>query len=167
MRENLKIAVQEQDINNVYVLKSKEGPSKPIKVVFVTYPKKAEILKNAYRLKDQKIFIAQDLCVEDRQEHKIIVEYLKHARIQNIPAKILSGNRLLVNGEIYEANQLNSLNCPQETNIPEEGEVIGEGRQNNDNSTPTTPSYRKSGDFIGFSSSEQNQSLASKKVCCK
>ncbi|XP_030745269.1 uncharacterized protein LOC115883756 [Sitophilus oryzae] len=107
LQKYLNVQITENDIDNIYTLNnvsSKNGP--PIKVEFVTNLKKNLIIGNCYKLKNTEISIAQDLSYEDRQERKILQEHLRQARAKNYSAKILSNNRLQINGDIYTTNQL-------------------------------------------------------------
>lgn len=105
------IELKETDINNVFIVKTDKG--NPIKLEFVSYLKKSVIFKNIGKLKGTKIFIANDLCLEDRATQSILQQHLKHARSNNYCAKI-KGQTLIVNGEVYTAQQLQKQ-IPQNT----------------------------------------------------
>ena len=107
-RNHLAIDLVESDINNLYLLKNNQKSVSPIKVEFVSCLKKDLILKNTIKLKGSKIFITQDLCWEDRQERKILLEHLKSAREQKLSSKIISGNRLIIDDIVYTTSDLKS-----------------------------------------------------------
>lgn len=132
--ELLQIKVVESDINNIYVIKTEKGT--PIKVEFVSYLKKELILKNANKLKGKKIFIAQDLCHEDRRDNKVLQRHLKLARSKNNFAKI-KGNKLTVNEDVYTVEQLVAMDSANEAVRTESNLELNKNYQSN--SAPSTP----------------------------
>ena len=150
LKDKLDVELSESDINNIYSI-SNNNPNKPpsIKVEFISFLKKLTVIKNCYKLKNTNIFIAQDLCVEDREERKILVEQLRLARTKGLNAKI-RGNKLLVNDEEYSATDLQAMNNEDEQ------EKIAESTQSN--SAPPTPSARRNlnGDFTLLSDEKTN-----------
>ncbi|CAG9766647.1 unnamed protein product [Ceutorhynchus assimilis] len=103
----LNVDTQENDFNNVFALsKNTEQNSK-------SYPIKVEF----------------DLCVQDRQEHKILQQHLKLARGKNQNAKIVRGNRLVINGDIYTAKDLQEI----------EEDASAEQKSNSVPNTPSIP----------------------------
>lgn len=105
--ELLGVKLHKSEINNIYQLKSIKGV--PIKIEFVSYLNKITILKNCHKLKSTKIFIAHDLCFEDRQNLKILQEHLKQARANNFSA-VIRGSFLIVNGKKFHVSQLTTDN---------------------------------------------------------
>lgn len=102
----LEIDLRESDINNIFIIKSDKGDL--VKVEFISYLKKNLIFKNITKLKGTKIFIANDLCIEDRATQKILQQHLKLARSKNYFAKI-KGQTLIINGEVYTAQKLQNI----------------------------------------------------------
>lgn len=132
----LKINISECDINNAYILKSnREIP--PIKIELLSYLKKKQILKNARNLKGTQIFITQDMCYEDRKEHKILKEHLKLAKSKNYHAHI-KGNKLFINDEVYTVKQLQEINDNE--GLPQGSSSESPKAQIFSNSAPSTPS---------------------------
>lgn len=107
LKDLLDVDIFDNDINNIYQLKN--GKICPIKVEFVSYLKKLSILKKVSKLKGSGISIAQDLCKEDRQEHKILQEYMKLARSKHLHAKI-KGYKLQINNDFYTCEELQEIN---------------------------------------------------------
>ncbi len=103
LKELLHIELQDIDVNNIYILKAKKGT--PIKVEFTTYLKKSEVIKSAFKLTGKNVYIAQDMCYQDRQEHKILRNYLNQAKERKLNCKI-QYYKLNLNGILYTAKQL-------------------------------------------------------------
>ncbi|CAG9766143.1 unnamed protein product [Ceutorhynchus assimilis] len=102
-KELLDIGLKEIDINNIYVLRAKKGT--PIKIEFTTYLKKSEVFRCAYKLKDTNVYIAHDMCFEDRQEYDILRKHFKRGKETNLTCKI-KNLKLEINGTLYSAEQL-------------------------------------------------------------
>ena len=117
LKEFFGINILESDINNIYQIKANAGT--PIKVDFVSYLKKSLIFQNIYKLKGKKIFIAHDLCPEDRKNRKILQEHFKLAMSINQFAQI-KGNKLTVNEDVFTANQLRMMNLDEHKPIGED-----------------------------------------------
>lgn len=108
-KNSLQLDVCESDFNDIYPLAAQKSPSTPpIKIELISHIKKQRILKNCKKLKGSKIFISEDLCLEDRKDKKILVHHMKLARDKRLSAKLLSGNRVQINGQVYTAAQLES-----------------------------------------------------------
>lgn len=158
----LNIDLLESEINNVYVLKVNNGT--PIKIEFVTYLKKQLVLRSAFRLKGTKVFITQDLCYADRQDNKLLQEHYKLAKAKNIPAKI-KNNKLIVNGDVYTAEQLKKTNTSSNTPLVSENseEEIAHyhselpPKANSVPATPTSSSYLDNNVFIDTQISNDTQ----------
>lgn len=136
-KDALGVDVDESDLNNLYTIKSEKGT--PVKVEFVSFLKKSSILKNLPKLKGTRTFIAQDLCIEDRKDLKILKHHLKEARAKNIFARI-KGNKLLVNDEFYTPEQLVNMTSFEPRTIGQKSlqEVVINARPNSVPSTPTS-----------------------------
>lgn len=55
------------------------------------------------------------MCIEGRRDLKVFKGHLQLARSKNLTAKIISGNKLIVDGETYIANQLQVTSGSSET----------------------------------------------------
>lgn len=102
--EKLGVAVADADVNNVYLVGRDRNI---IKIEFVTFIKKVEVLKNAGKLKGTDIYLSDDLSRQERESQKILRQHLKLARAQKYSAYI-RGTSLIVNGEKYTVEQLQS-----------------------------------------------------------
>lgn len=138
----LEVNILVSDINNLYHLRPNDKGT-PIKVEFVTYIKKIEILKNANKLKGTRIFIAQDFCLEDRQDNKVLNEHYKLARSKNCYAKI-KGKTLQINDEVYTLAQLKQMKIDRPIELVDSVEVEVQSKSN---SAPPTPQQGSSFDF--------------------
>lgn len=101
-RDKLGIIVNDHEVNNVYLLGRER---KTIKVEFVSYLKKVQVLNNSKKLKGTEVYISHDLSLEQRRDRKILNEHLKLARQRKYYAYI-KGNVLVVNGDRYTAEKL-------------------------------------------------------------
>lgn len=119
IEELLGVTVHRSEINNIYRLNSAKGT--PIKIEFVSYLNKTHILKNCHKLKNSKIFIAHDLCFEDRQNLKILQEHLKQARAKNHTA-VIRGNFLVVDGKRINVHDLTENSLHSENDLTANGE---------------------------------------------
>lgn len=118
--ELLQVELSESDISNIHTLKSDK--STPIKVEFVSFLKKGVIFQNVKKLKGKGIFIAHDLCHEDQRDNKILQRHFKLARLKNNLVKI-RGNKLIVNGDVYTANQLKEIEIDETSSPTQESNV--------------------------------------------
>lgn len=94
------------DINNVY--RVSKNLKSPILVEFLTYHKKLEVYKNKDKLRSLKevnVGIANDLCLEDRRDQKILRKTLRLCREKSIPARI-KGNKIEIDGKWYSPQEL-------------------------------------------------------------
>lgn len=139
LNELLGIAIVQADINNIFQLKSDRVP--PIKVEFVSYLKKDIVLKNCNKLKGTKIFIAQDLPKEDREDQKILYSHLKLARSKQLVAKI-RGKTLRINDEIYTLDKLKEIEN-KENFVENTSKKETELEYSTSNSAPATPTKIK------------------------
>lgn len=111
----LGIELTESDINNLYRLKNDTTPT--IKIEFVRFLKKQEILEGCHKLKGQKIYISQDMSIEERQDHKILLNHRNFARSNNLFAKIVN-QAVVINNKIYTVEQLKGIDLSQPDTIP-------------------------------------------------
>lgn len=133
LNELLGINIREDDLNNVYAIKTSNGS--PIKVEFLSYLKKDQIFKNIHKLKNSHIFIANDLCYNDRMKLKILQKHQKLAKSKNLPTKII-GLKLLANGEFFTADQLENPTSQGESEKYVNEEIEERSKSN---SAPSTP----------------------------
>ncbi|XP_057663191.1 uncharacterized protein LOC130898139 [Diorhabda carinulata] len=122
------VTINESDLNNIYSLGRKERA--PIRVEFVSYLKKSEVLKNAKNLKGTNISVANDLTLIQREEHKILRKHLILAKTNNHINCYIRRNKLFVDGKIYS---------PEELEVIETTEI----NRPKSNSEPATPKRDK------------------------
>lgn len=114
------------DLNNFYPLGKEEYC--PLKVEFISYIKKASILKNSNKLKGTNIYIANDLTQKQRNENKILRKHLYLAKQEGKSSCYIKRNKLHVDNEIY---------TPQELENCEEAETTHLEKPNSAPETPT------------------------------
>lgn len=93
------------DVNNITILRKNNTGAGPILLEFISFLKKVEVFKNVSKLKGTSVSISNDLCPEDRDNHRVLVKYLKEAKFKNLPAQI-KGNKLVIDGKIYTVDEL-------------------------------------------------------------
>ncbi|KAG5865271.1 hypothetical protein JTB14_006491 [Gonioctena quinquepunctata] len=98
------IEVQAADLNNFYTLGKTE--SCPIKIEFISFLKKNEILRYMKKLKRTSISIANDMTFKQREDSKILRKHLNLARQDNIVNCFINNNKLFVNNQIYSVKDL-------------------------------------------------------------
>lgn len=108
----LGVVVRESDLNNSYPVGKTEKP--PVKVEFISYLKKLDILKQCRKLKGTGITISHDLTLEQRREHKILKHYLNKSRENPTHRSFIKGNKLYVNDTVYTVNELEEINNSEE-----------------------------------------------------
>lgn len=98
----LNITISTDDISSIYQPKSKNNP--PIIVEFIRASKKAEIFRqikpNIRKLKQARVYIANDLSKEERLIGKFLRGECERARRENKTAKIVKG-QLIIDGDVY------------------------------------------------------------------
>lgn len=104
------------DLNNAYMIGT--APQRMVKVEFISYLKRLEILKSGYKLKGTDIFINPDLTREERAENKILRDRLKVERAKGTKC-YLRGRKLIIEEAVFPAHQT------RET----EGQVDNSGRR--------------------------------------
>lgn len=132
LNELLETNICTADINNLYQINKSTVP--PIKLEFISYLKKNAVFKNIFKLKSTNIFIAHDLCPEDRKNNKILTDNLKAARAKNLLAKI-RGNKLVVGEDVYSIEQLKEI---KSTNQRENDSDYSKEKLVETNSAPPT-----------------------------
>ncbi|CAH0551830.1 unnamed protein product [Brassicogethes aeneus] len=112
LQKALGININQSDINNIYEIgEEKSEISKPLKIKLISFLKKKEILKNAYKLKELKetkninIFISDDLSKEDQDIQKELRKYLNTAKKNKLKTKIVK-NTLIVEDVSYTLENL-------------------------------------------------------------
>lgn len=118
------------------------------------------MLKKAFKLKNTKIFIAHDLCPEDRKDRKLLSEHLKIAKSQNFLTKI-RGNKLVVGEDVYTIDQLKEMNLISQEKKeidPEEKQTL---QTNKSNSAPCTPSANENPDKPDVTSENPRETIIS------
>lgn len=126
----LEVNVTPNHINDIYRLGKDE--SSPVKVEFIHYWKKQEILKNSFKLKGKKIFISNDLTKEQLEDIKILRKHWKIAKENNQETHIRR-NELHVDGNIYTPDELRDL-------VEKEEELLQHRGISSAPSTPILPS---------------------------
>lgn len=116
----LDVEIQVSELNNIYKIKAKENP---IKVEFISYLKKLEVMNNCKKLKGTEVFISSDLTYKQRCCNRILRGHLRQAREETDARSYIKGNKLYVNNRAYTVEEL-------------EG---GQTRQSKVNSAPSTP----------------------------
>lgn len=147
--ERLGLDLHENDINDIYLI-GKQKVEKPVIVKLVSYLKKVAILRNAKKLKGSKIFISEELNLEEREGRKILVQHLKQAKERATNAYI-KGDKLYINGNSYTAQQLIDEEVIRDQEAEEINEEITEinGDQNTvqdkegSNNTESTSNNKK------------------------
>ncbi|VEN59211.1 unnamed protein product [Callosobruchus maculatus] len=103
LNKSLELTLVEGDINNI--TKFKVNDKWALKLEFVSYLKKKNLLKNVSKLKGTTIYISEDLSYNDRQVRKQLYSHLKAARAKKMYAKIV-GDRLQINNDFYTLEDL-------------------------------------------------------------
>ncbi|CAG9823937.1 unnamed protein product [Phaedon cochleariae] len=152
LQQVLEVNIEKGDLNDIYYLGGKEDKSKLLKIEFNCYWKKQEILRNCYKLKNQGIFINQDLTKEEQEVHKKLRIHLNKAKSQGRKATIRN-SLLIVDSVVYTYQQLSAdpefsfSNQQQENNstnsfLPETQEEGSSSSKRNGNS-PNPSDQRK------------------------
>lgn len=122
LNQLLEIDLNVNDFSDIYPLGKTENS--PIKIEFISNLKKKYLMKNCRKLKGKKISIAHDLTRKQRAENKILRKHLFLAKQEEKSQDcFIKGNKLHVNGETYEAGELETIDYPE----------------NKPNSAPSTP----------------------------
>lgn len=115
------------DVSNGYRIgKKNENISRPIILELLRVKQKQLILNNTYKLKgDNTIAISSDMTKEEREEGKILRKHLRLAKAKNLNAKI-TGNKLIINGQFFTTQQLESQNLVEEIKASEKNDKLSE-----------------------------------------
>lgn len=131
-KDRLDINLERTEVNNIYRI----GKNRQIiKLELLTFLKKVEVLKSSKKLKGTKIYISEDLSREEQENQKILRQQLKLAREKKYRAYI-KGSSLIVNGDRYTAEQLQS--------------ICGPSFLVKSSSAPATPDRRERANSTGF-----------------
>lgn len=85
----------ENDIDFVYRLGKKSEKARPIKMGFVNWWKKAEILRNRKELKGTKIYVEEEISKEMLEENKKLIPKMKEERQKGNKAIIRNGKLIV------------------------------------------------------------------------
>lgn len=136
----LKITIDSTDIIDLHSLGNET--TSPLKVELLSYSKKQRILSQGYQLKGTEIKIAHDLTQAQREDFTVLKKYLVQARNNNKKAAI-KGQRLIIEGKSYTANQLRT----EKFDKTPEGESQGNKNENpKDTNKNKNPPRSKEGD---------------------
>src|ERR1700712_2996709 len=97
-KSNLNIEVDKRDINTVYPIG--KSHNKPIKVEFISFWKKIEVLQSANKLKGKHIYLNNDLTLSQQKEGRILRQQLKLAKAED-PRAYIRKNKLYACGQEY------------------------------------------------------------------
>ena len=96
-----KLNVEFSPLDMRRVGKKTEGKARIILVKFKTEQEKIQLLKKAPALKGSKLYLAEDLTIDERRERRIQVEEMKRARQEGKRAYIrFSDGKLVINGKV-------------------------------------------------------------------
>lgn len=151
--------IVEGDLNNIYSIGKSTSP--PIVLEFVSFLKKASILKQASKFKGTGISISNDLSKEDREEQKILSSHLKTAKEQYPNAKIRR-NKLIIGKDTYTVEQLLELEKTSEKNIDHQSSNEEDSSSTETPEVETEQQNRKSGSKKSFISEKDRKRKRSK-----
>lgn len=118
-RSPLEVNVEESDLSHVYRINNKNI----VVVEFISYQKKLLVFDNARKLKGTGISISTDQCLEDREQHKLLLKHREIARGKGQTAYIKTG-KLYISNKPYTAEELKrqeELVDIEESNISKAG----------------------------------------------
>lgn len=127
----LGVRLVETDFGDLYRLGKQGGKILPIKIELNSHYKKLEILKNSKRLKGTAIYIANDLCKEDRLDQRILVQHKNEIKNRHHKT-VIRGNKLIIDGRGYTVDQLENLKKSTSASS-----LVGGGEKSD--SAPSTP----------------------------
>ncbi|XP_045475253.1 uncharacterized protein LOC123681086 [Harmonia axyridis] len=108
----LETDIAESDISDIYQLG--RGKNRPLKIEFATYRKKQVLLDNSKKLKGTNIYITQDQTLQQREEQKILRNYLRKMRETTSDVGYVKGNKLIIGNEIYTVDDIRKINKQEE-----------------------------------------------------
>ncbi|KAG5885947.1 hypothetical protein JTB14_018401 [Gonioctena quinquepunctata] len=114
--QKLDIQLGENEINNINRMgvKSDKKP-RPVLLELTRNIKKVDILNNPAKFKGSLISITNDLTEEYRLERKFLYKHFKIAKENSNQSKIRA-HKLIVNGEVFTYQQLESKEEEEESN---------------------------------------------------
>lgn len=127
----LGVRLVETDFGDLYKLGKQGEKTPPLKIELNSHYKKLEILKNSKRLKGTAIYIANDLCKEDRLDQRILVQHKNELKNRHHKT-VIRGNKLIIDGRGYTADQLENLEKSASASS-----LVGGGKKSI--SAPSTP----------------------------
>lgn len=143
LKNLLDVQISEADFNNIYRLKT-QG-KKPLKIEFISYFKKVEVLRNCNKLKNSGVTITNDFTYKQRCYNKILRNHLNKARENPSNQSYIKGNKLYINNRGYTVEELEE----NEQSHTEDRTV---------NSAPSTPTIRNLGrELQNLSSTEEKE----------
>lgn len=90
------------DLNNAYLIGV--PPHRLIKVEFISFLRRSEVLRNSYRLRGTNVFVNPDLTREERVVHKALRDRLKLERSRGVKC-YLRGGKLIIEEDILPSLQ--------------------------------------------------------------
>ncbi|KAG5887086.1 hypothetical protein JTB14_018255 [Gonioctena quinquepunctata] len=103
VRAALDIQFDSQDLNNSYFLPNKD--KNILKIEFISYFTKAEILRKLHKLKNTNIFVTNDLSPEDQQIHRTLRGFLNSLKSHGKKSSIRN-NCLIVDDRKFTVEDL-------------------------------------------------------------
>ncbi|KAK9872703.1 hypothetical protein WA026_018837 [Henosepilachna vigintioctopunctata] len=104
IRRLLQVELKESDFSDLYQLGKKNNC--PIKVEFISYFKKKDVILNARKLKRSQISIANDLTPQQSEEIRKLKSFLKKIRDRTSRKAYIRGNKIMVGTKEYTLGQL-------------------------------------------------------------
>lgn len=121
MKKKLDIHLSATDIERAHRITNNRAYIKPIVVKLVSYKKKTEILKSAYKLKGTNVVIQEDFCSRTIEERKALLPVMKKAKDEKKKVSLVY-NKLRINSETFiydrKTNQVRNLTQPRSVNDP-------------------------------------------------
>lgn len=103
LNELLETELSLSDVDDIYAFGSSDR--KTIRVRFISYLKKRNLLKNCGKLKGSDVFVSNDLTYKEREEHRFLKTHQRLAKLEG-KAAFIRGNTLIIEGEPYTAKKL-------------------------------------------------------------
>lgn len=133
--QTLELDFTEDNFKNIIFLGRTN--SRPILVEFLNFQKKQLVFKNLLKLKGTNIFVAHDMCLEDRVTSKALIPYMKKIRQEDRRAYI-RGLKLVVDGVSYSLKQLEEGALDTNSEYNTDNEVLTEIKSGPATPTPVT-----------------------------
>ena len=130
LKEEAQVSCLSKDFRNFYRLgKTENSKVRPILIELVSYFLKEEILNNASKLKNRKVYISVDYTQKEYSNRKLLRKYLQIERNNNKTAEIKSYN-LIVDGIRFTLDDLQKREAEEAI---ESGNTEKEKHQNRSN----------------------------------